>query len=108
VLDEPADVPALGGERREHARGLVGQLGERAVLAGQHGDHLIGLPKRGIGSLERLVQRLAVAGQPRPEAGDDQPHALLLGQPGDVVDQIQADRRGGVLDRQQVLALVGS
>ena len=106
VLDEAADVGPLRGERGEDLVGLVGQAGEEAVLVGEHRDHLVGLLERRIGAQQRRVELVAVAGEADAEPGDDELQALLLGQARDVGDQVDADRRGRVLHRQQVLALV--
>ena len=108
VADEAADVLALGDQRLQYSFRFVGEIGEDVVLARQHRDHLVGLLKRRIGALKGRVQALAVCVQPRAQPGDDQPEALLLGQAGDVLNQVEADRGCRVLYRKYVLALVGA
>ena len=98
--DEAADVLALGDQRLQYPLRFVGEIGEDVVLASQHRDHLVGLLKRRIGALKGRVQVLAIGVQPRAQPGDDQPEALLLGQTGDVLEQVEADRGSRVLHRQ--------
>ena len=106
VLEEPAEVGPLCGQRGEDLVGLVGQAGEKAVLVGQHGDHLVGLLERRIGAEQRGVQFLTVAREADAEPRDDQLQPLLLGQPRDVGDQVDADRRCRVLERNHVFSRV--
>ncbi len=105
VFEEPAEVSALGGQRREDPRGLVGEPRDHAVLVGEHSDHAVGLLERRVRTLERRVQRVAVGVEPDAEPGDEQPQPLEQRQPVHVEQQIEANRGRRSRYRKQVLAL---
>ena len=126
-LDAAADVvAALGGglrrsrwparrSRRTRSRSRASgpstasefarQPGQLAVLVGEDREHLVGLAQRRVGAVDDLVELLAAAGQAGAELAQQDREALPVGQPQDVVDQVEVDRRARVLDRQQALAL---
>ena len=87
--------------RRSRAPGRASD----AVLVGQDREHLVGLAQRRVGAVDDLVQLVAAAGQAGAELAQQDREALAVGQPQDVVEQVEVHRRAGVRERQQPLAL---
>ena len=54
---------------------------------------------------QHLLEVVRAAGQAGAELGEDQPEALAVGPPHDVVDQVGRDRRGGLVDRDRAAVL---
>ena len=75
----------------------TGEPREEPVLVGQRPDDAVRLHERGRRAVERSAQPLPVARQAGAELGEDEPDALLLRQPHDGVQQVDADRRRRLL-----------
>ena len=78
------------------------EVGERLVLAREDLQHLVGLAQRRVRAVDDLVQLGAAAGQRGAELVDQEREPLAVGQPHDVVDQVEVDRRARPLERQHV------
>ena len=105
VLDRAADVRALARQRLEDRVGVARQVGDHLVLLGEDLQHLVDLLQRRVGAADDHAQVLAAAGDADAEVGEDDRQALAHRLAHDVVEQVDVDRLGVVLDRQQVLAL---
>ena len=75
------------------------------VLAGQDLHDPVGLLQRRVGVADRLAQRLALAGEARPQLVEDDRQPLAVGQAEGVDDQVGVDRLARLLDRDEALAL---
>jgi hypothetical protein len=104
VLDEARDAVAVAGQRLEDLVGVAREVGEHLVLLGEDPEDLVRRAQGRVRAADRLVEVRAAAGQAGAELVEDDRQALALGQARDVVDQVDVDRLGGALDRQQVLA----
>ena len=104
VVDEPRDVrraraPAEPGPGRRRAASLA----ELLVLAGELGEHPVGLAQRRVGAPDDRGEVLPAGREPGAEVVEDQPEAVGVGLAHDVVDQVDVDFLAVVLQRQEVL-----
>ena len=90
-----ATLLLLARERRERAVGVARELGQHPVLAGEDGEHLVGLAQRRVGAVDHLVQLLAAAGEAGAELVEQDRQPLAVRAAHDVVDQVEVDRRAG-------------
>ncbi len=104
VGEEAGDAGPLAGEGGEDLLGVGGELGEPVALRGEHAEQAVDIAQDRVGALDHLLDVLAAAGQAGAEFVEDEPEALRIGQPVDVVDQVGVDGGAVVLQRQQVLA----
>ena len=105
LVDEVGDVRLVAGQRAQDLVAVLGQLGERLVLVGEDLQDLVGLLEGRVGLPDRLAQLRAVGGQAGAELVDDDREALAVGQPHDVAHQVEVDRLDRLGVGQQVLAL---
>ena len=104
LLMNPETACALAGERLHDPVAVAGELAELLVLAGQLGQHPVGLAERRVGAPDDRRQVLAPSGEPGPQVVEDQPEAIGVGLAHDVVDQVDVHCLAVVLQRQEVLA----
>ena len=95
--DEVREVLALARQRRERLSESRASRTRRPVLLGQDGQHLVGLLQRRVGAVDDLVEVLAAAGEAGAQLAQQDREALPVGQPQDVVEQVEVDRRARVL-----------
>ena len=96
-LDDPVGhLAALARQRAQRLVGVARQVGERAVLLGQDREQLVGLAQGRVGAVDDLVQLVAAPGQAGAELAQQDREALAVGQPQDVVEQVDVDGRAGV------------
>ena len=101
-LGHPAgDVALAFGQRGDHHVRVAQERLELAVLVTQDAQHAGRLAQPGMRAAQDLLDVLGAPGQPAAELRDDQPQALADGQPQDVVDHVERDGRGRLLDGQR-------
>ena len=105
VADRAGHALAVARQRLEHSVGVDRELLEHGVLVGQDLEHLVGLAQRRVRPPDDLVEVAAAPGHRGAELIEDQRQPLALGRAHGVADQVDVDRLGRVLDRQQALAL---
>ena len=79
-------------------------------LAAEDAQRLARLAQARVGAAQHLAQVVGPTGQPGAQLGHDQPQPVAVGPAQDVVDEVDRDRRAGLLDRYPAAvgqALVG-
>ena len=79
----------------------------RLFSEARDGQNLVDLEKRRVGLLHRFPKILAAGRQTGSQFVEDDPETLRVRQAVDVVDQVEVNRLGVVLDRQQIFAGTG-
>ena len=106
VLDEAGHVRALACAAGQ-ARCRTARARSASTLSwlGEQVEDLVGGLQRRVGVADDAAEVLAAPGQRGAELVDDDRQPLAVGQPHDVVDEVDVDRPRGVGHGQQALAL---
>ena len=105
---KPVMCARFSRQRLQHRVAVLRQAGELLVLAGEDGEDPVGLAQRRIGAVDRPRRGPGRARRgPPPRSLRISRKRSRVGQPLDVVDQVEVDRLAVVLERQEVLAGAG-
>ena len=98
VREEAGERLAVLGERLQH-RVAVGREGlELVALVGEDLEDAVRLAQGGVRAVDHGAEVVAAGGEAGAELVEDDPEAVAVGRPVDVVDQVQVDRLAVRLD----------